>query len=525
MSLNLVQLAADNFQRANENPLSDGGLWAAPTGGASGLQIVSELCQSAASSSSDYAGQYFNGAPLPEDQYASLTLATFENGSDASVAMYVRAAGSNQGQPISGYSLVLAISAQDSGVGANFGVSGGGIPFNSTLVTFSEGDVWTLAAVGNTLYVIRNGTVVASQVDSEAAYASGDVFYNLQYFFGAQDSLQLSNAAIGFIPVISGNAGVAGATVSWSGTSSGSTTADGSGNFTISGLAQGSYTITPSLTDYIFSPASASESLSTSSITGVDFTAYVNAFNISGNAGVAGALISYSGTASGSVVAGSGGAYTITGLPAGSYTITPSLYGYTFSPTSQNETISTENITGVNFTATQVFIPSTRFTFIERPSTTPGATVYDVVDSGSGKKVGQIFFDTIVAQAWSFNLQDNQPYIAAGSNDTTDIENFATSLAVPTGVTPVQPGPTPSTRFQFTPVVRQSGQMPLAYLVSDGPSISFGSVAQVVWDGVFDRFCFLLTNASAEISSPADVACVTSFVNSLAKISPNVIQL
>ena len=242
-----------------ENPLNNGGNWTAPTGLSQGLQIVSELCQSAAALSTEYAGQYFNGAPLPEDQYASLTLATFENGSDASVAMYVRAAGSNQGQPISGYSLVLAISAQDSGVGANFSVSGGGIPFNSTLVTFSEGDVWTLAAVGNTLYVIRNGTVVAYEVDSEAAYASGDVFYNFQYFFGPQNSLQLSNVAIGFIPVISGNAGLAGATISWSGTSSGQHTADGSGNFTISGLAEGSYTITPSLTDYSFSPTSASK--------------------------------------------------------------------------------------------------------------------------------------------------------------------------------------------------------------------------------------------------------------------------
>jgi hypothetical protein len=75
--------------------------------------------------------------------------------------------------------------------------------------------------------------------------------------------------------------------------------------------------------------------------------------SISGNAGVAGALVSYSGTASGSVAAGAGGAYTIPSLANGSYTITPSLAGYTFSPTSQNETVSGNNITGVNFTATK----------------------------------------------------------------------------------------------------------------------------------------------------------------------------
>lgn len=72
---------------------------------------------------------------------------------------------------------------------------------------------------------------------------------------------------------VSGNAGVAGATVSWSGTSSGSTTADGSGNYSITGLANGSYTITPSLTNYTFSPISQDETVDGADITGVDFTA------------------------------------------------------------------------------------------------------------------------------------------------------------------------------------------------------------------------------------------------------------
>jgi hypothetical protein len=75
-------------------------------------------------------------------------------------------------------------------------------------------------------------------------------------------------------------------------------------------------------------------------------------FSISGNAGVANALVSYTGTSSGSVTASETGAYTISGLVNGSYTVTPSLAGYTFSPTSANETVSGSNITGVNFTGT-----------------------------------------------------------------------------------------------------------------------------------------------------------------------------
>jgi hypothetical protein len=71
---------------------------------------------------------------------------------------------------------------------------------------------------------------------------------------------------------------------------------------------------------------------------------------ISGNAGVAGATVSYSGTASGSVVADSTGNYAISALASGSYTITPSLSGYTFSAPS-SQTISSADITAVNFTA------------------------------------------------------------------------------------------------------------------------------------------------------------------------------
>jgi len=73
-------------------------------------------------------------------------------------------------------------------------------------------------------------------------------------------------------------------------------------------------------------------------------------YSISGNAGIANATISYSGTASGSVVADGSGNYSISGLADGGYTISPSKPGFTFSPTSQIETVSGANIAGVNFT-------------------------------------------------------------------------------------------------------------------------------------------------------------------------------
>lgn len=81
-----------------------------------------------------------------------------------------------------------------------------------------------------------------------------------------------------------------------------------------------------------------------------------SSFSISGNAGVAGATVSWSGLVSGSTTADGSGNYTTQNLPNGVYTITPSLAGYTFSPTSANETVNGSNITGVNFTATKKLV-------------------------------------------------------------------------------------------------------------------------------------------------------------------------
>ncbi|MDX9736006.1 MAG: choice-of-anchor J domain-containing protein, partial [Thermoanaerobaculia bacterium] len=64
------------------------------------------------------------------------------------------------------------------------------------------------------------------------------------------------------------------------------------------------------------------------------------------------------GTASATVTAGSASAtsdasgnFTLTGLAAGTYTVTPTKSGCTFSPTSRSVTVSSANVTGVNFTA------------------------------------------------------------------------------------------------------------------------------------------------------------------------------
>ena len=97
-------------------------------------------------------------------------------------------------------------------------------------------------------------------------------------FSGTSTGTNNSLVAAGFYAAtysISGSAGVAGATVSWTGTASGSTTADGAGNYTIPTLANGSYTVTASKTGYSFTgPTPANpQVVSGANITGVNFTA------------------------------------------------------------------------------------------------------------------------------------------------------------------------------------------------------------------------------------------------------------
>ncbi len=156
---------------------------------------------------------------------------------------------------------------------------------------------------------------------------------------------------------ISPAAGGSGATVTLSGAANATTTADSSGNFTFSGLANGTYTVTPSRAGYAFTPSSLSGTVSGANITtGLTFTAAAQTFTISGTispaAGGSGATVTLSGAPAATTTADGAGNYTFTGLPNGTYVVTPSRAGYTFNPSTQAATVSGANVPGINFTAT-----------------------------------------------------------------------------------------------------------------------------------------------------------------------------
>ena len=151
--------------------------------------------------------------------------------------------------------------------------------------------------------------------------------------------------------------GLSGVTMTMTGNGTGSTITDGSGNYSFTGLSNGTYTVTPSLSGYIFTPTGMSVTISGANQTGKNFTATaVIYYNISGTVsyngtGLSGVTMTLSGSGTGSETTDASGNYIFTGLSNGTYTVTPSLSGYIFTPTGMSVTISGANKTGVNFTA------------------------------------------------------------------------------------------------------------------------------------------------------------------------------
>jgi hypothetical protein len=133
-------------------------------------------------------------------------------------------------------------------------------------------------------------------------------------------------------------------------------TADAAGNYSFPGLQSGSYTVTPTKVGFTFSPGSQGVSISTGINGTANFTATaIPTFSVSGTvspaAAGAGTLLTLSGTPSMTTTANSSGNYSFAGLGNGTYTVTPSKTGYTFSPQSLLVVVNGLNVTGVNFSA------------------------------------------------------------------------------------------------------------------------------------------------------------------------------
>ncbi len=126
------------------------------------------------------------------------------------------------------------------------------------------------------------------------------------------------------------------------------------GEYRLTGLRQGGYTITPSLDGYRFTPASRTVTVPPDQ-TNVDFAAEEDRSSISGKIvanGITLVGVAVSDGAGQTVFTNLAGEYRLTGLPGRSYTVTPSMEGYVFTPATRTVTVP-PNATNIDFTAAE----------------------------------------------------------------------------------------------------------------------------------------------------------------------------
>jgi len=216
--------------------------------------------------------------------------------------------------------------------------------------TMSGNYIW-LGATTDRSYEDRN--VTPGEIYYYKVAAKSDKFQMTELSTACWPSTTGGFAVSGTIT--SGGVGLSGVTVT-AGSASDVTSSDGT--YTISGLANGTYTVTPSLSGYTFTPVNRSVTGSNADVTGVNFIAV----DLSSTYSISGTItVSSTGLSGVTVMAGSAwaitlenGTYTIYGLANGTYTVTPTLSGYTFSPVNRTVTVSGANVTGKDFSATAV---------------------------------------------------------------------------------------------------------------------------------------------------------------------------
>jgi hypothetical protein len=316
----------------------------------------------------------------------------------------------------------------------------------------------------------------------------------------APTSITVSIVASGTTFVVSGSitpsASGSGATVTLSGAASGTVTADASGNYSFAGVANGSYTVTPSKAGFTISPASTNVTVSGANVTNVNFTAAALTFSISGTISPAtngsGATVTLSGPSAGTATADVNGNYTFTGLSNGSYTVTPSKTNFTFAPVSTPVTVNNANVTGINFTATSSGSFSITGTITPTASgtgatvTLSGAASATVTANSSGvytfSALGNGSYTVTPTKSGFTFAPVNQAVTISGAN-VTGINFTATAAGASIAVDATTFGDgsgASTTRATSAFSTTQSNELLLAFIASDDPGTGTNIVVNSV---------------------------------------------
>jgi len=152
--------------------------------------------------------------------------------------------------------------------------------------------------------------------------------------------------------VTMGEVGQGGVTINLTGYATATTTTASDGTYSFTNVENGTYTVTPYLDGYTFS-ASTDVTVNGTSVTGIDFTSTFAGYSISGTVTgdvAANVTITLTGPLLGAFTTASNGDYSAPGITvSGSYTLTPSLAGYKFTPYSKSVSMNSASLTGIDF--------------------------------------------------------------------------------------------------------------------------------------------------------------------------------
>ena len=171
---------------------------------------------------------------------------------------------------------------------------------------------------------------------------------------------------------------------------------------------------------------------------------------ISPSTGGNGATVTLGGAASATTTADSSGNYTLAGLPNGTYMITPSHAGYTFTPSSQSMTLNGGNITGVNFTDNAAAVAPTITTQPANQTVTAGQTAtFAVVAAGTAPLGYQWQKNGVnIAGATSASYTTATTTTAdSGSTFRVVVSNSAGTVTSSAATLTVNPAPAPAVQF------------------------------------------------------------------------------
>ena len=232
-------------------------------------------------------------------------------------------------------------------------------------------------------------------------------------------------------------AAVAGATVSYSGTGpagpvSGSATTDGSGHYSVAGIAVTSYSMTAQAGGY--QSQSATATVGGGSMTTQNFALTTQATRLSGTVTdastsnpIAGATVS---AGTGSAVTDASGAYTIDGLAPGTYTATATASGY--ASQSASVTLTAGSTTTQNF----ALAPN------------PGTITGTVTDAGSAAPIAGA---TVSYSGGSTTTNGSGAYTLANvAEGSYSVTASATGYASQSRTVTVGPGATATQNFALT---------------------------------------------------------------------------